>query len=471
MSIAYRTTQHQTRNPAPEAPSPEAPATTPVSTPATPPEAPATTSAPAPTGPGTGGAATTDSSATSAGVSDAQAALEAPAVPSPIRRGFATSAVHAGQEPDPLTGAVIPPIYQTSTFTQTGVETLKNGYEYSRGGNPTRNGLETQLAALEGGTAGFAFASGVAAEDALLRATLRPGDTVVAAAECYGGTHRLLTQLYSRWGVTTEFVAPGDFAALEAAVSAPEARIVWLETPTNPLLTVANIAAWAEVAHAYGALLVVDNTFASPALQTPIALGADAVVHSTTKYIGGHSDVLGGAVVTGDALWEGEPLAELLRFQQFAGGAVAGPQDAYLTSRGLKTLGVRIRQHCENAQTVAEWLTDRAGVEQVYYPGLPGNAGHDIAKTQMAGFGGIVSFRVGTEEKARAVAEGTELCGLSVSLGGVESLICHSATMTHAAAAGTDQAPPRDLVRVSVGIEDVDDIVEDLDRALTRAVG
>lgn len=400
---------------------------------------------------------------------DAQIQPDQPRV-RPVRRGFATSAVHAGQEPDPLTGAVIPPIYQTSTFTQTGVETLTGGYEYSRGGNPTRNGLETQLAALEGGTAAFAFASGVAAEDALLRAVLRPGDTVVAAAECYGGTHRLLTQLYGRWGIATEFVAPGDLAALEVAVSAPEARVVWLETPTNPLLTVADIGAWAQVAHAHGALLVVDNTFASPALQTPLLLGADAVVHSTTKYIGGHSDVLGGAVVTGDALWEGEPLAELLRFQQFAGGAVAGPQDAYLTSRGLKTLDVRIRQHCENAQTVAEWLSGRAGVERVYYPGLPGHAGHDIARTQMDGFGGIVSFRLGSEERARAVAEGTQLCGLSVSLGGVESLICHSATMTHAAAAGTDQAPPRDLVRVSVGIEDVDDIVEDLDRAISLAL-
>lgn len=398
------------------------------------------------------------------------ASAAVPAVPGPLRRGFATSAVHAGQEPDPLTGAVIPPIYQTSTFTQAGVETLTGGYEYSRGGNPTRCGLETQLAALEGGTAAFAFASGVAAEDALLRATLSPGDTVVAAAECYGGTHRLLTQLYARWGVTVEFVAPGDTTALEAAVAAPEARVAWLETPTNPLLTVADIAAWAEVAHAHGTLLVVDNTFASPALQTPLSRGADAVVHSTTKYIGGHSDVLGGAVVVGDALWEGEPLAELVRFQQFAGGAVAGPQDAYLTSRGLKTLGVRIRQHCENARSVAEWLSERAGVEQVYYPGLPGHPGHDIAREQMAGFGGVVSFRLGTEARARAVAESTRLCGLSVSLGGVESLICHSATMTHAAAAGTDQAPPRDLVRVSLGIEDVEDIVEDLDRAIERAI-
>ena len=292
----------------------------------------------------------------------------------------------------------------------------------------------------------------------------------MAAAECYGGTHRLLTQLYARWGVTVEFVAPGDTTALEAAVAAPEARVAWLETPTNPLLTVADIAAWAEVAHAHGTLLVVDNTFASSALQTPLSRGADAVVHSTTKYIGGHSDVLGGAVVVGDALWEGEPLAELVRFQQFAGGAVAGPQDAYLTSRGLKTLGVRIRQHCENARSVAEWLSERAGVEQVYYPGLPGHPGHDVAREQMAGFGGVVSFRLGTEARARAVAESTRLCGLSVSLGGVESLICHSATMTHAAAAGTDQAPPRDLVRVSVGIEDVEDIVEDLDRAIERAI-
>lgn len=383
------------------------------------------------------------------------------------RPGFRTAAVHAGQEPDPLTGAVVPPIYQTSTFTQHGVETLKNGYEYSRGGNPTRNGLEAQLAAVEGGAHAFAFASGIAAEDALLRSTLRPGNTVVAAAETYGGTHRLLSQLYSRWGVNTTFVPPHRPDVRDQVLADPEARVVWLETPTNPLLTVLDIREWAEAAHAAGALLVVDNTFASPALQNPLGLGADAVVHSTTKYIGGHSDVLGGAVVVDDAVWEDESLATLLQFQQFAGGAVAGPQDAFLTARGLKTLGVRVRQHCENAQVVAEWLQDHAQVGRVYYPGLPDHPGHDVAERQMSGFGGIVSFQVnGGEPAARRVAESTDVFGLSVSLGGVESLISHPATMTHGSTRGTPEAPPSDVVRLSVGIEDVEDLIDDLDRAL-----
>lgn len=383
------------------------------------------------------------------------------------RPGFRTAAVHAGQEPDPLTGAVVPPIYQTSTFTQHGVETLKNGYEYSRGGNPTRNGLEAQLAAVEGGEHAFAFASGIAAEDALLRSTLRPGNTVVAAAETYGGTHRLLSQLYSRWGVNTTFVPPHRPDVRDQVLADPEARVVWLETPTNPLLTVLDIREWAEAAHAAGALLVVDNTFASPALQNPLGLGADAVVHSTTKYIGGHSDVLGGAVVVDDAVWEDESLATLLQFQQFAGGAVAGPQDAFLTARGLKTLGVRVRQHCESAQVVAEWLQDHEQVGRVYYPGLPDHPGHDVAERQMSGFGGIVSFQVnGGEPAARRVAESTDVFGLSVSLGGVESLISHPATMTHGSTRGTPEAPPSDVVRLSVGIEDVEDLIDDLDRAL-----
>ncbi|MGO1182242.1 MAG: cystathionine gamma-synthase [Micrococcaceae bacterium] len=385
----------------------------------------------------------------------------------PRHQNFATAAIHAGQEPDPLTGAVIPPIYQTSTFTQHGVETLKSGYEYSRGSNPTRSGLEQQLAALEHGDAGFAFASGIAAEDALLRATLRPGDTVVAAAESYGGTHRLLTQLYARWGVNTVFVSPHDTAALEQALSSHRARIVWLETPTNPLLSIIDIRAWADIAHAHGALVVVDNTFASPALQTPLDLGADAVVHSTTKYIGGHSDVLGGAVITSDAVWEDQPLTEAIRFQQFAGGAVAGPQDCFLTSRGLKTLAVRMRQHTENAQQLAEWLTEQPQIAEVFYPGLPSHPGHELAARQMRGFGGMITFRVrGGETGARTVAESTGLFGLSVSLGGVESLISHPATMTHGSTQGTAQAPDRDLARLSVGIEAVEDLREDLERAL-----
>lgn len=384
-----------------------------------------------------------------------------------VRPGFRTAAVHAGQEPDPLTGAVIPPIYQTSTFTQDGVETLKSGYEYSRGGNPTRTALETQLAQVENGSHAFAFASGIAAEDALLRSVLRPGNTVVAAAETYGGTHRLLSRLYSRWGVETAFVPPARTDERDRLLADPSTTVLWVETPTNPLLSIVDLREWAEAAHAAGALLVVDNTFASPALQNPLTWGADVVVHSTTKYIGGHSDVLGGALVVGDAVWEDQPLAEVLQFQQFAGGAVAGPQDAFLTSRGLKTLGVRIRQHCENAQTIAEWLADRNDVERVWYPGLPEHPGHDVAARQMSGFGGVVSLRVrGGEAAARAFAESTEVFGLSVSLGGVESLISHPATMTHGSTKGTPEAPPSDVVRLSVGIEDVEDLQADLDRAL-----
>ena len=384
-----------------------------------------------------------------------------------VRPGFRTAAVHAGQEPDPLTGAVIPPIYQTSTFTQDGVETLKSGYEYSRGGNPTRTALETQLAQVENGSHAFAFASGIAAEDALLRSVLRPGNTVVAAAETYGGTHRLLSRLYSRWGVETAFVPPTRTDERDRLLADPSTTVLWVETPTNPLLSIVDLREWAEAAHAAGALLVVDNTFASPALQNPLTWGADVVVHSTTKYIGGHSDVLGGALVVGDAVWEDQPLAEVLQFQQFAGGAVAGPQDAFLTSRGLKTLGVRIRQHCENAQTIAEWLADRNDVERVWYPGLPEHPGHDVAARQMSGFGGVVSLRVrGGEAAARAFAESTEVFGLSVSLGGVESLISHPATMTHGSTKGTPEAPPSDVVRLSVGIEDVEDLQADLDRAL-----
>jgi cystathionine gamma-synthase len=391
------------------------------------------------------------------------------ATPQVVRPGFRTQAVHAGHQPDPLTGAVIQPIYQTSTFAQDGVETLKNGYEYSRGGNPTRTALEVQLAALEGGSEGFAFASGIAAEDALLRATLRPGDTVIAAAESYGGTHRLLTQLYARWGVNTVFVSPEDTTQLEEALTNPNAKMVWLETPTNPLLTLVDVSLWAQLAHAHNALLVVDNTFASPALQTPLLLGADAVVHSTTKYIGGHSDVLGGAVVVGHAIWEDKPLAELLRFQQFAGGAVAGPQDAFLTSRGLKTLGVRMRQHCENAAVIADWLQDRALVRQVFYPGLKSHPTHHIAHQQMSGYGGIISFQVhGGEAAARRVVEATNTFLLSVSLGGIESLISHPATMTHGSTKGTPEAPPADVVRLSVGIEDVEDLIDDLERALAK---
>ncbi|MCD1146340.1 cystathionine gamma-synthase [Kocuria sp. LUK] len=382
--------------------------------------------------------------------------------------GFTTTAVHAGQAPDPLTGAVIPPVHQTSTFVQDGINVLRGGHEYSRGSNPTRSAFETQLAALEHGERAFAFASGIAAEDALLRAVLRPGDHVVLGADGYGGTNRLITRVLAPWQIDSTPVDGTDPDAVRAAVRPGTTRVLWLETPSNPLLGIADVAAWAELAHAAGALLVVDNTFASPYLQNPLLLGADAVVHSTTKYVGGHSDVLGGAVVVGAAQWRGAPLAEAVGFQQFAAGAVAGPQDSWLAARGLKTLSLRMERHQQNAQRIAEWLLGRPEVAQVLYPGLPEHPGHDLAAAQMRGFGGIVSFRLAAgEAAARAVAEGTRLYALSVSLGGVESLICYPSEMTHATVRGTALAVPVDLVRLSVGIEDVEDQLEDLERALT----
>ncbi|MBD7994741.1 cystathionine gamma-synthase [Arthrobacter sp. Sa2CUA1] len=383
--------------------------------------------------------------------------------------GFNTTAIHAGQEPDPLTGAVIPPIYQTSTFVQDGINVLRAGHEYSRGSNPTRNGFETQLAALERGTAAFAFASGLAAEDALLRAVLRPGDHVVLGGDGYGGTNRLINGLLGPWGVANTAVDITDLAAVAAAVRPGNTAVLWVETPSNPLLGIADLAGWAKVAHAAGALLVVDNTFASPYLQRPLDWGADVVVHSTTKYIGGHSDVLGGAVVVADRSFRGRELAETVGYQQFAGGAVAGPQDCYLAARGLKTLGLRMERHTSNAQSLAEWLQDQPGVAEVLYPGLPGHPGHALAARQMTGFGGIVSVRFdGGAPAARAFAESTRLFALSVSLGGVESLICYCSEMTHASVRGTELAVPVDLVRLSVGVEDLADLQEDLAGALER---
>lgn len=387
------------------------------------------------------------------------------------RRGFNTTAIHAGQEPDPLTGAVIPPIYQTSTFIQDDINVLRGGHEYSRGSNPTRNGFETQLAALEHGAAAYAFASGIAAEDALLRAILAPGDHIVLGADGYGGTHRLITQVLGRWGVRNTAVDITDLAAVRAAAGLAGTAVLWLETPSNPLLAIADIAAWAGIAHDAGALLVVDNTFASPYLQRPLDLGADVVVHSTTKYIGGHSDVLGGAVVVSDAVHRGQPVAELVAFQQFAAGAVAGPQDCYLAARGLKTLGLRMDRHGANALALAEWLRDRPQIAAVHYPGLPEDPGHQLAARQMDGFGGIVSIRLaGGEAAARKLAASTRLFGLSVSLGGVESLVCYSSEMTHASVRGTDLAVPTDLVRLSVGVEDVGDLRADLEQALAAVV-
>ncbi|MDL4815720.1 cystathionine gamma-synthase [Actinomadura opuntiae] len=377
-----------------------------------------------------------------------------------VHRGFETLAIHAGQEPDPATGAVVPPIYQVSTYKQDGIGGLRGGYEYSRSANPTRTALEVCLAEIEAGARGLAFASGLAAEDALIRTVCRPGDHVIIPNDAYGGTYRLFAKVAEPWGVTFDPAPLGDVAAVRA-VMRPETKLVWAETPTNPLLALADIAALAGVAHDAGALLAVDNTFASPYLQRPLDLGADVVVHSTTKYMGGHSDVIGGALVVADA-----ELGERLAFHQNAMGAVAGPFDAWLTLRGIRTLGVRMDRHCANAEKVAAMLTRHDAVRQVLYPGLPDHPGHEIAAKQMRGFGGMVSFRMESEEAAVRVCERTKLFTLGESLGGVESLIEHPGRMTHASAAGSPLEVPPDLVRLSVGIEDADDLLRDLELAL-----
>jgi cystathionine gamma-lyase len=377
------------------------------------------------------------------------------------RHGFATRAIHAGQDADPATGATVVPIYATSTYTQAAPGRHK-GYEYSRSGNPTRTALETCLAALEGGERGLAFASGLAASTAVL-ATLKPGDEVVAAADLYGGTYRLLERVFKPWGLATRYTddaSPADFGKLITKST----KLVWIETPTNPLLQILNIAAIAELTHKAGALLAVDNTFASPYLQQPIALGADLVVHSTTKYLGGHSDVVGGAVIGR------KDLLQSIAFYQNAAGGVPGPFDAYLTLRGLKTLAVRIEKHSANARRLAAWLSEQPQVERVYYPGLSSHPGHELAKRQMRDFGGMVSIRLkGGGEAAKRFLPRTKLFSLAESLGGVESLVCHPATMTHASipadlriARGVDDG----LIRLSVGIEDADDLQEDLQQAL-----
>ncbi|MWA06270.1 cystathionine gamma-synthase [Actinomadura sp. LD22] len=377
-----------------------------------------------------------------------------------VHRGFETLAIHAGQEPDPATGAVVPPIYQVSTYKQDGIGGLRGGYEYSRSANPTRTALEVCLAEIESGARGLAFASGLAAEDALIRTVCRPGDHVIIPNDAYGGTYRLFAKVAEPWGVSFDPVPLGDAAAVRAAIR-PETKLIWVETPTNPLLGIADIAMLAGIAHDAGALLAVDNTFASPYLQRPLELGADVVVHSTTKYMGGHSDVVGGALVVADG-----GLGERLAFHQNAMGAVAGPFDAWLTLRGIKTLGVRMDRHCANAGKVTEMLTRHPAVRQVLYPGLPDHPGHEVAAKQMRGFGGMVSFRMESEEAAVRVCERTKLFTLGESLGGVESLIEHPGRMTHASAAGSPLEVPADLVRLSVGIEDADDLLRDLELAL-----
>jgi cystathionine gamma-synthase len=375
--------------------------------------------------------------------------------------GFDTLAIHAGQEPDPLTGAVAVPIYQTSTYKQDGVGGLRGGYEYSRSGNPTRAALEEAMASLEGGARGPAFASGLAAEDTVLRTLCRPGDHMVLPGDAYGGTFRLVARVYSNWGLEYTSVPLADLDAVRAAMR-PNTKVIWCETPTNPLLGIADITGLAGIAHDAGAHLVVDNTFASPYLQQPIGLGADIVVHSTTKYLGGHSDVVGGALVAADV-----EVGEQLAFHQNSMGAVAGPFDAWLVLRGIKTLGVRMDRHCANAERIVEFLAEHPAVDRVLYPGLPSHPGHDIAAGQMRRFGGMISFTLrGGEETALKVCGLTSVFTLGESLGGVESLIEHPGRMTHMSVAGSPLEVPNDLVRLSVGIENVEDLIEDLASAL-----
>ncbi|MFD8012829.1 cystathionine gamma-synthase [Streptomyces sp. NPDC058955] len=376
-------------------------------------------------------------------------------------QNFETRAIHAGNTADPLTGAVVPPIYQVSTYKQDGVGGLRGGYEYSRSANPTRTALEENLAALEGGRRGLAFASGLAAEDCLLRTLLVPGDHVVIPNDAYGGTFRLFAKVVQRWGVDFSVADTSDIASVRGAIN-DRTKLIWVETPSNPLLGITDIEAIAGVARQAGVKLVVDNTFASPYLQQPLALGADVVVHSLTKYMGGHSDVVGGALIAADA-----ELGEELAYHQNAMGAVAGPFDSWIVLRGIKTLAVRMDRHSENATKVADFLTRHPKVTQVLYPGLAEHPGHEVAAKQMRSFGGMISFRVeGGEEAAVGVCNRAKLFTLGESLGGVESLIEHPGRMTHASVAGSALEVPADLVRLSVGIENADDLIADLREAL-----
>jgi cystathionine gamma-synthase len=376
---------------------------------------------------------------------------------------FSTRAIHSGQAFDPTTGSVIPPIYLTSTFVQKSVGELRGGYEYARSANPTRDSLQELVADLEGAKHGFSFSSGLAGEDTLLRAILVPGDHVIMGNDVYGGTHRLVNRVFVPWGIELDTVEMTDLDAVRASIR-PNTRVLWVETPSNPLMKISDIAALVEIGHAAGVIVVVDNTFASPFLQNPLAFGADVVSHSTTKYLGGHSDVLGGAVVLND-----DELAEKLGFLQFAIGPVSSPMDAWLTIRGIKTLPVRMDRHSANAQTIAEALVEHPAIERVYYPGLVEHPGHDLAARQMRGFGGMLSVELAAgPAAARAFAESTELFQLAESLGGVESLIGYPTEMTHASVRGTALAVPENLVRLSVGIEGVDDLLADVHAALDR---
>lgn len=376
--------------------------------------------------------------------------------------GFTTRAVHAGYDPDPRTGAVNVPIYASSTFAQDGVGGLRDGYEYARTGNPTRTVLEANLAALESGRHGRAFASGMAATDCALRAMLRPGDHIVIPNDAYGGTFRLIDKVFTEWGIEHSPAAITDIESMRAAIR-PETKLIWVESPTNPLLNIGDIPALADIAHTSGAKLVVDNTFATPYLQQPLLLGADVVIHSTTKYLGGHSDVIGGALITDDA-----ELDSAFGFLQNGAGAVPGPFDAFLTLRGTKTLSLRMDRHCDNAETIAEFLSRNPAISQVIYPGLPEHPGHAVADKQMRRFGGMISVRLaGGLDAARKLCSRTKVFTLAESLGGVESLIEHPAAMTHASTEGSDLEVPADLVRLSVGIEDIGDLLADLEQALS----
>ena len=374
---------------------------------------------------------------------------------------FETRAIHEGQEPDPTTGAVITPIYQTSTYVQEAVGVHK-GYDYSRVGNPTRTALQTALASLENAEHGIAFSSGLGATTTLMH-LVNPGERVVLIADVYGGVYRMTSQVYEPKGYVFDYLPAAEFANLAEHLD-ERTRMVWIETPSNPMLNVVDIRAAADAAHAAGAILVVDNTFATPYLQSPLDLGADVVLHSTTKYLGGHSDVVGGFTGTNDPT-----IAERLFFLQKSLGAVPGPFDSWLVLRGLKTLAVRMGRHCENARAIAAWLQEQPSVTQVLYPGLPEHPGHEIAKRQMRDFGGMISFLTETEQEAVELVARTKLFLLAESLGGVESLIEHPARMTHASTADAPFAAPRNLVRLSVGIESLDDLIADLEAALVPA--
>lgn len=382
---------------------------------------------------------------------------------------IATRAIHAGQEPDPMTGAVVPPIYMTSTFKQPHVGQPINGYDYSRSINPTRNVFDEQLASIEGGKHALAFSSGLAAIDVVLRSILRPGDRVMLGNDVYGGTYRLLSKVFVPWGVEITTVDVSDLAAVNKAINSESFKLIWIETPSNPLLAITDIEATAAIAHEHGITVVVDNTFASPALQHPLELGADIVAYSTTKYIGGHSDVVGGAVVTND-----DDLAAQFAFLQNSAGAVPSPFDSWIQIRGLKTLPLRMQRHSENAMAIARHLESLKGkgIDEVWYPGLESHPGHEIAARQMhGGFGGMISVQLtGGKAAATKFAESTRLFTLAESLGGVESLIEHPGAMTHASVAGTANEVPDNLVRLSVGIEDANDLIADLDQALAATL-